>query len=94
MISNYYEAQVGLVNFQGFGFGYPSEGNTTLMRALVEGKTQLAGPSVLYTSERVNNLPNFSFPINMESLCAVRVCDIIIYVACHGCVYVTVEFSL
>lgn len=71
LLSNYYHAQMDLVDFKGFGIGYPAEGNTTIMRSLVDGRIQLGGPSVMYISERVNNLPNFSFPINMESLCAV-----------------------
>lgn len=71
LLASKYEAQFDLVNFGGYGFGYASEGNTTITRALVDGLVEAAGPGMWYISERVSNVPNFSFPINMESLCAV-----------------------
>lgn len=50
LLASSLDAQFDLHNFPSHGFGYSTEGNATIMGALVGGAVQAAGPGLLYES--------------------------------------------
>lgn len=60
-----------LVDFPQWGVGDPSEGNTSIFRSIVDGRTQTGVPVLSFIKERLDLYPNFSYPIGSERLCAI-----------------------
>lgn len=48
LLAMYHNAKFDLIHFNSKGFGFPAEGNTTAMRAVVEGSVDMVGPEMWY----------------------------------------------